>query len=223
MVANRAYVEQAFERFNREIFGGELPPVEIRMSNAKGFLGKLCFRRTRSLFGVEKLSDFCLRINTRIDLDERELEDTIIHEMIHYYIAVKGIKDRSAHGPEFRRLMTHINLTHGRRISISHRSTAEQREQLAGAQISPRVIGIITLGDGRTCIKRIPLRGKTGYGAMDRQLRRAFDVVDSVWYFTTDPYFGQFPSSLATRMSIVERGEIDAHLPGAHVLPMKIV
>lgn len=221
MVATKPYVEACFERFNREIFRGELPPIDIRMSNAKGFLGKLCFRRTRSFFGQEKYSDFCLRINTRIDLPEAELEDTVIHEMIHYYIALRGIRDTSAHGMEFRRLMTHINRTYGRHVSISHRTTAVEREQLAGTAATPRVIGLIALSDGKTCIKRIPVQGRMGYGAMDRKLRQCFQVVSTAWYFTTDPYFGQFPSSLALRMTIVSREEVLPHLQGAHPLPLR--
>ena len=53
------------------------------------------------MFGGTKYYDFKLRINKRIDLPEQEIEDIIIHEMIHYHIAYNGIKDTSTHGRVF--------------------------------------------------------------------------------------------------------------------------
>lgn len=211
MVANSAFVSQQFDRFNHEIFGGQLPPIAIRISHAKGFVGKLCYRTERSwLLGRVRKSDFVLRINDRIDLPQDELEDTIIHEMIHYYIALNDIPDRSSHGPEFRRMMTHINRTFGRHISISHRTTAEQQRALH-EDIKPRIVAVIHLSDGRTCIKRIPLTG-CRWGDMDRQLRAAFPIQQIEWYYTTLPYFGRFPASTAMKMQIIPSAEIEALL-----------
>lgn len=118
------YIEQRFREFNREIFRDELPDLPIKLSNAQRFLGKLCYKKQRSLlglFGKPKYTDFVLWINTKYDLDEREVEDTIIHEMIHYYIAYKGIEDTSTHGRVFRTIMKEINQKFGRHITISYK------------------------------------------------------------------------------------------------------
>lgn len=64
-----------------------------------------------------------LRINTRFDLPEDLLQDTILHEMIHYYIAVNHLRDTSTHGQLFRREMKRINEQGNRHITISYRLT----------------------------------------------------------------------------------------------------
>lgn len=87
------------------------------------------FKRRRLLGGGMENYDFKLQISTQIDLSECELEDTIIHEMIHYYIGVHQWRDTSAHGRLFRQMMNDINERFGRQVTVSHQSTKAQREQ----------------------------------------------------------------------------------------------
>lgn len=67
---------------------------------------------------------------TGADLPEELVEDTILHEMIHYYIAFNQWRDTSTHGQLFRREMKRINEKGGRHISISYRPNPEQLAQL---------------------------------------------------------------------------------------------
>ena len=83
MKADRQYIEKKFEEFNRQMFAGKLPPIPIELSDAKTFLGQCVFKIRRTLFGKSEKYECRLRINTRIDLPEQDIEDTIIHEMIH--------------------------------------------------------------------------------------------------------------------------------------------
>ena len=78
------YVKQKFEEFNQQMFAGKLPMLPIRLSDAKTFLGVCTYKKRKGKDGKLEKYDFTLRINTRIDLLEEEVEDTIIHEMIHY-------------------------------------------------------------------------------------------------------------------------------------------
>ena len=73
MTATIPYIEQKFEEFNHQMFGGKLPKIPVE--------------------------------NTRVDLPEREVEDTIIYEMIHYHIGYNWLEDASAHGPLFLSIM----------------------------------------------------------------------------------------------------------------------
>ena len=66
------------------MFAGQLPKLPIELSDAKTFLGKCVFKIRKGNDGKNICYDFKLRINTRIDLPETEIEDTIIHEMNHY-------------------------------------------------------------------------------------------------------------------------------------------
>ena len=71
MIATKEYIERKFAEYNALYFDGALPEIPVRLSNAKGFLGKVSYRKVRQgLFGKTKNTDFVLRINTRIDLPE---------------------------------------------------------------------------------------------------------------------------------------------------------
>ena len=125
------YIQTRFNEYNARFFEGTLPPIPVKLSNAQTFLGKLCFKRKRKwLFGDYYNTGFVLRINTRADLPEELVEDTILHEMIHYYIAFNQWSDTSTHGQLFRREMKRINEKGGRHISISYRPNPEQLAQL---------------------------------------------------------------------------------------------
>ena len=40
---------------------------------------------------------------------EKQYDETLIHEMIHYYIKYKHIEDTDSHGIEFKKIMNRIN------------------------------------------------------------------------------------------------------------------
>ena len=46
-------------------------------------------------------------------------KNILLHEMIHFYIAFKNIKDKSAHGPVFKRLMNQFNQEFGWELTVS--------------------------------------------------------------------------------------------------------
>ena len=92
MKATVPYIEQKFEEFNRQMFGGKLPKIPVELSDAKTFLGQCVFRTRRKPFGKTE--------------------------------------DVSSHGPLFLSIMNEINRKFGRNLTVSHKSTKEQREQL---------------------------------------------------------------------------------------------
>ena len=112
-------VREKFEFFNRQIFGGKLPMPRIGLSRARTFLGACTFKTRRGLLGKKTRYDFAIRISTMFDMSETEFEDTLIHEMIHYYIGVNQIEDTSAHGQKFRSMMADINSRFCRRCGSS--------------------------------------------------------------------------------------------------------
>ena len=204
MKATIEYIQQRFDEYNELYFHGSLPPIPVRLSHAKGFLGKVTFTRKRQgLFGGYKNQDFVLRINVRIDLPQEVVDDTILHEMIHYYIAVNQWHDTSAHGELFRREMTRINREGGRHISISHRlSETEQRQ---AALKKGRVVGIVHFADGRTGIKIVPKQIKHILSWNRRAItNRQLQISNIDWYYTDDEFFSQYPSSVALRIFLMD-------------------
>ena len=87
------FLNQKFDELNELCFGGALPKVSIRLSKARTYLGQLGFKRKRPLFGKTQYYDFVLRISTRLEQTEEEIIDTLLHEMIHLYIASHQLKD----------------------------------------------------------------------------------------------------------------------------------
>ena len=201
MKATIDYIQKRFDEYNSLYFGGALPAIPIRLSHAKGFLGKVTFtRKKQGLFGGYKNTDFVLRINVRIDLPEEVIEDTILHEMIHYYIGVNQWKDSSSHGTLFRREMARINAAGNRHITISHRLSEEEKRQAIVKK--ERVVALVTFEDGKRGIKIVPKQVRH-VQAWDKKVRRYFPIRSIEWYLTDDDLFAKYPSSMALRVYLL--------------------
>ena len=217
MIVDIPYTKRKFEEFNRLMFGGELPEIPIYLSDAKTFLGKFCFKKRKLPNGKTAYYDFSLRMNTRLDLPEQEVEDTIIHEMIHYFIAYKNLEDASAHGPIFQHIMKSINERFGRHLTISYKTTAAEREALQDKRPRYHVVAVLQLCDGRFAVKvlpRIMQRIVYYYNQMKKQPTVAYIQL----FMSNDIFFNRYPNSSALNARIVDEEEVMAHLEGAEVL-----
>jgi len=201
LIPTVSYIQSRFDEYNARFFGGQLPPVPIRLSHAKGFLGKLTFtRRKQGLFRGYKNEDFVLCINVRIDLPEELIQDTILHEMIHYFIAVNQLKDTSTHGQLFRREMARINAEGHRHITISHRLTDDQRSQAVIHKT--RAFALVHFSDGKIGIKVVP-NTPEHIRYWDKTAKRRFPVSSIEWFLSSDDYFARFPSSVAMKIYLI--------------------
>lgn len=211
MRADIPYVQQKFREFNRQMFDGRLPEPPVSITNAKTYLGVCAYRKHRKWNGRLEYSDFRIRISRRFDLSRDEIDDTIIHEMIHYYIGLFSPADMPGHSALFRSMMADINTRYGRHISVSHRLSAEQQEQATDHRPKKHIVARVVLKDGRTGIKVIP--------CMERHIRRyhrgmmASGKVSSIEFFqTTDPFFNRFPSSSAFTVYFPDPDVLAQHL-----------
>ena len=125
MIATVPFLEKRFETFNHLYFEDALAPVPVRS------LGACTYKKRRKLFGGVKYYGFRIRISTKFDLPENELEDILLHEMIHYEILSNQWRDTSAHGKLFRARMKELNERYGRHVTVSYRLSDQQRQQLA--------------------------------------------------------------------------------------------
>lgn len=194
MIANIPFLEQCFERFNREIFEGKLPPVPIHLTKAVGYLGQ-CSYRVRRLLGTVSYYDFKLRFSVSFDFEPAVLEDTVIHEMIHYYIAYYGIKDSSSHGRKFRQMMKEINQKFHRNITISKPDDAWGVKRLERKSKGLYVVSVLYLSNGDVGVKRLPqtVTGIRKYIAgMKRTTVKHFCI-----YYSTHSYLERLPRSIA--------------------------
>lgn len=217
MIPTREYAERKFGEFNALIFSGQLPLIPIHTTRAKTFFGKCVYSRRRKLSGRAEYYNFSLRISTSYDLPEAEIEDTVIHEMIHYYILYSGITDTSAHGKVFRQIMSDINARYGRHVSISHRGAAPPAA--AAESRKWHVVAVVEFRDGRTGFKVLP-RVRQSIGAYTAGVARAAEVSSVRLVWTDQPYFNSFPVSKALRVHAIERDKLTALLAGAKVLTL---
>ncbi|MBQ7530501.1 MAG: SprT-like domain-containing protein [Paludibacteraceae bacterium] len=208
------YIREHFDLYNRQMFGGTLTVPPIYLTNARTYMGQMTCRKRTGLFGKKHFSDFALRFSRRFDFSETELQDTLIHEMIHYYIACHQLQDISAHGQLFRQMMNDINQKYGRHITVSHRITNEERLQLIGSKPRPRIFAVVRLADGEHYIKSVP-RIEQRVLTMHRRISFSPQVSSLTWYYSSDPFFALFPSSMGTRMQRVDLVELQLHLASA--------
>lgn len=217
MIATHEYVKEKFGEFNRLIFGGKLPTLPICMSNARTFLGACTYKRKKNWLGKTVLYDFKLKISKRLDLPENEIEDIIIHEMIHYYIAINKMKDSSAHGSLFRQMMNDINTKYGRHITISHKMTSEQHLASADKTEKWHVVAVVSMKNGKTGVKVLP-RTKSGIAKYHNGVMKSGEVDEVKLYICKDAYFNRFPTSSALRVYYPPLEDLSEHLKDAQTL-----
>lgn len=213
------FIEQKFAAFNAQMFGDKLTMPPIQLSKARSFVGQCAAKKRRTSLHDIRLYDFRLKFSICFDLPEHEWEDTIIHEMIHYYIGVNGLKDTSAHGKLFRQMMNDINLRFGRSLSISHKSTAEQKEAIYSTKRVWHVIALVYFSNGRKGLKvlpRIRQRITTYRSTMLRDPR----ITRIDLFMSDDPYFNRFPNSSAFNVVLANESEFMPHILQAESLQL---
>lgn len=196
------YVQRKFDEYNALIFESCLPPIPVRLSRARTYMGKLQYTKKRKVLGSGfACSNFLLRISTSFDLPENEQDDVIIHEMIHYYIAFTGKRDTSTHGKLFRSMMADINARFGRHITISRKVVVGQSGDGSSPfrNRAPRVhhVCISLLRDGSY---GVTVAAKTRIGYISRLLPRFYPVHRKVWIESADSFFDRFPRSISPKM-----------------------
>ena len=78
------YLRQAFDHYNALIFGGKLPVPKLKLSRAKTRLGQMACKRKMRL-GRTTYYDYCISVSNYYQLTKEEIDDVLIHEMIHLY------------------------------------------------------------------------------------------------------------------------------------------
>ena len=195
-----AYLQEAFRKYNEEIFGNSLPMPNLRVSNAKRRLGSMhC--HIQKTWGKTHRS-FTIVVSNYYDVPLSLIEDTLIHEMIHYEIAYKKLKDTSAHGTLFRQRMEEINCKHHRNITISKRMM-----DYAPRQDDPTetfLVLAIELNDGSHLLSSV---ARTVIANLESQMKRVSKISNYGWYVTQDPYFRNFSRVRTLRAHAVSAEE----------------
>lgn len=214
------YLRERFARFNTLIFGGRLPEPAITLCQVSSFVAQHKAQVRVLEDGRRELYGHQLRFSTSFDLPERELEDTLIHEMIHYFLAYHGLQDRSPHGPLFKAMMASVNENHGRNIGISRRTSRGEMDEARAARKKWHVVAILHFSSGELGVKVLP-RVIPRIVEYHRGISSAANISKVNLYLTNDPFFNRFPTSTGRRCQAIAREEASLHLRGAHVLEVR--
>lgn len=185
-----------FRQFNADYFGDELPVPRLALSKARTRLGTMSCKYRRRLTR-RVYSDFTIRVSTYYACTEREYQETLLHEMIHYYITYKHIRDTSSHGPVFRSMMEQLNRQYGWHITVSSSMLGHELSDPHQARAARTyVVLAIVKSDGSRMLSVVSPRSAP---KIDWLARMANEIADHRWYMTQDDYFREFPKVRSLR------------------------
>lgn len=204
-------LKEKFDYFNKQLFKGTLPPIQLKISRTRSKAGCFSFSSKKNIVGKEEISDLSISISECFDFEENELEDVLIHEMIHYYIFHKGLRNVRPHGKEFKYIMNEFNRRYGRHIVVSFRR-GEVKADTTRSRRRVHIVALITFKDGHTGLKVLTRTGNKiiqYYNAF-----KAYSPVSNVELFATDDvYFDSYPHSCSLRYHPIDgKEEVMAHL-----------
>ncbi len=189
-----------FAKFNTDYFGGRLPRPRLTLSKSKTRLGSMSCKKRVRLFRTE-CCDYTIRLSNYYDQTERQYQNVLLHEMIHYSIAYTRLKDTSPHGTVFRGMMENLNRKYGWEISVT---TPMKTTPRAGGIPRNKTYLVLALetSDGKNFLSVVNPR-------FARQLEGQIMLVRKIrkhhWLRTASPYFSDFPAVRSLRARRVSR------------------
>lgn len=213
MIASLEYIERKFKEYNELCFEGKLKPLPFKLSNARTFLGQVAFMREKNPDGTWHYYGFVFRINIKIDLPEAEVEDTILHEMIHYWILSNQMQDTGPHGEIFIKKMKEINVKFNRNLSVSHKATKEEHDK--DTEVRQHLICVSRLRNGR---RGITIATKSRLFQLWDEIPNFPNIAEWKWFVSTDPFLNRFPRASSLKIYPVHTDELEEHLKDAKEL-----
>lgn len=213
MIPTVDYIKQKFDEYNNLIFEGKLPELPFKLSDARTFLGQITCMREKNTDGTWHYCGFVFRINTKIDLPEEVVQDTIIHEMIHYYIMSNQMQDSGPHGQLFIQKMQEINIRYNRNISVSHKATNEEHDK--DTEIRQHFICVSRQKNGQ---RGITIATKSKIFQVWDQMVSIPGVAEIKWVISTNPYFNRYPRCTTAKIYRISQDELDNYLSDAQEL-----
>lgn len=205
-------METWFHKFNHDYFGAGLSLPILKTSTARTQLGQMsCKRATR--WGRTKYADFTIKLTTYYDMTERQAQNVLLHEMIHYSIAYTGLKDTAPHGLVFRGIADRLNRQYGWDIKAT--TTTQGWKKAATAPRRPRrrpatyLILALEMKDNRHFLSVVNPRYAR---QIDRRLSRLAEVEHYGWYASSDATFDHMPMVRSLRGKRVSQDEYENRL-----------
>jgi predicted SprT family Zn-dependent metalloprotease len=207
MIATIEYIEKKFQEYNELMFEGKLKPLPFKLTTARTFLGQVRFYQEKNPDGTMHYMNFQFVISTKVDLPESEVEDTIIHEMIHYWILSNQMQDTGPHGEIFKKKMKEINVKFNRNLSVAHKVTKDEADR--DDEVRQHLICVSRLRNGK---RGVTVATKSRLFQLWDDMANFPNMAEVKWVVSTDPYFNRFPRCTSAKIYPVPSEELAEHL-----------
>lgn len=112
MVPTIEWMQKKFNLLNKKYFDGKIPAPRFEIGSPSGTWGYLDFRGEWNTFtrNINKVYRYTLKLNNEYSRKEKDVVNTLLHEMIHAYIyMVLRKKPRNEHAGYFSQFAERFN------------------------------------------------------------------------------------------------------------------
>lgn len=129
MIANFETMSRMFKECNKKYFNGSLPAPTFNTINKLNIIAKFVYNKNKG--GKYPIKWQEIRISDCYDFSEEDFRDIMVHEMIHYYIALNNIKDNKEHGKEFMKIANELNSKYNLNITKTKSASSFEKTEKA--------------------------------------------------------------------------------------------
>lgn len=209
MRATLAEIENWFDEYNKMCFGGILTRPPILLNSRLNAMGRTVNKWHKDVLVNKITESLHIEISIRLDLPEEEYRDTLLHEMIHYWIMSTGQTDDGIHGTLFMNKMNELINKYGVKITVNYKPSDDI---LIDRIEHPRHVCVLRLNDG-----------KVGFAVVAKnkiaEIGKAFSEMPSIksvdWYVSERGIFGSYPTQVYPEFIVVDGLTLKKYLKGA--------
>ncbi|WP_288293074.1 SprT-like domain-containing protein [uncultured Porphyromonas sp.] len=182
---NFKWIKYWFDKFNHQYFQGSLPQPGFTISPTRRQMGGFSYaaekRGSTTIYTEQRI-----QLTNFYKLTEREYQNILLHEMVHYYIHFHQIKDTSAHGKVFRSLIDQLNNEYGWEVTITEKAAMETYPTY-------EAYAVLLLENKERGEYYATVVSRNYLGRIQHQVEKEPSLIHHGWYVTEDPYFATFP------------------------------
>jgi hypothetical protein len=197
------YLKEKFTEYNVKYFNGKLELPRITLTTSRTQLGLMKCKRYPISSGL-KASDFEIRISTYYDLSEKDVQNVLVHEMIHLFISSSGLIDISPHGNIFHAIMDSLNHNFGLQIHVSENGRIAR--QVSRIPFKEHIILAIMIRRYGCFLSVINKKYAINIA---KQIKDLVDVEICEWFISEDEYFSNYPVVRTLRGIHVSKEKFD--------------
>lgn len=198
MIVCHEWILKWFCYYNKTYFNN-LPIPQIVLSRSKNMAGVM--RTSSSRFNKK----YEIGMSVLYDMTERQAQNILLHEMIHYFIAYNGIKDSSPHGKVFHKYMNELNDKYGWEISVSATHAGLKLIEEPAKDNKGYVVLTMKINN-QNYISSVSTKS---IKKLNSQLQHVIGLNDSHWYTSKSNFFHNLPKVRSLKAMKIEESKLN--------------